>query len=208
MSRAESSQETIDTILRTATQHFAERGLAGARIDEIARDAGVNKATIYYHIGGKEELYAEVFRDNMRKSTERLLTHVNQQQNAEDKFKAYVDTIVENLRENRAAAPLMMREIASGAENIPQESLQYIVKMLTTIIQILEEGRSDGSFRNTNPGLTHLMIIGSIMFYSAGEPLRKKLMGLMGNDFPMVEYTKDCDLARDISDFLLHALKS
>lgn len=208
MSRAESSQETIDTILRTATEHFAERGLAGARIDEIARDAGVNKATIYYHIGGKEELYAEVFRDNMRKSTERLLTHVNQQQNAEDKFKAYVDTIVENLRENRAAAPLMMREIASGAENIPQESLQYIVKMLTTIIQILEEGRSDGSFRNTNPGLTHLMIIGSIMFYSAGEPLRKKLMGLMGNDFPMVEYTKDCDLARDISDFLLHALKS
>ena len=208
MSRAESSQETIDTILRTATEHFAVRGLAGARIDEIARDAGVNKATIYYHIGGKEELYAEVFRDNMRKSTEQLLSNVKQQQSAEAKFKAYVDTIVENLRENKAAAPLMMREIASGAENIPQESLQYIVKMLTTIIQILEDGGKDGSFRNTNPGLTHLMIIGSIMFYSAGEPLRKKLMGLMGNDFPMVEYTEDCDLAKDISDFLLHALKS
>lgn len=207
MSRAESTQETIETILHTATEHFAERGLAGARIDEIARDAGVNKATIYYHIGGKEELYAEVFRENMRKSTERLLTQVNQQQSADDKFKAYVDTIVENLRENKAAAPLMMREIASGAENIPQESLQYIVKMLTTIIQILEAGRNDGSFRNTNPGLTHLMIIGSIMFYSAGEPLRKKLIELMGKDFPMAEYTEDCDLARDISDFLLHALK-
>ncbi|MDH5183660.1 MAG: TetR/AcrR family transcriptional regulator [Gammaproteobacteria bacterium] len=207
MNRAESSLDTIDIILRTATEHFAERGLAGARIDEIARDAGVNKATIYYHIGGKDELYAAVFRENMRNSTERLLSNVEAKQTAEEKFKAYVQTMVENLRENKAAAPLMMRELASGAENIPQEGLQYIVKMLTTIIQTLEQGRQDGSFRDTNPGLTHLMIIGSIMFYTAGEPLRKKLMGLMGADFPMLEYTKDCDLARDISDFLLHALK-
>lgn len=207
MNRAESTQETIDTILHTATRHFAERGLAGARIDEIARDAGVNKATIYYHLGGKEELYAAVFRENMRNSTERLLSNVASEESAEDKFKAYVHTMVENLRENKAAAPLMMREIASGAGNIPQESLQYITKMLTTMIQTLEQGRQDGSFRDTNPGLTHLMIIGSIMFYTAGEPLRKKLIGLMGDDFPMPEYTENCELANDISDFLLHALK-
>lgn len=207
MNRAESSQETIAAILHAATRHFAERGLAGARIDEIARDAGVNKATIYYHLGGKEELYAAVFRENMRSSTERLLSNVGAEDSAENKFKAYVQTMVENLRENRAAAPLMMRELASGAEHIPQESLQYIVKMLTTIIQTLEQGRQDGSFRDTNPGLTHLMVIGSIMFYSVGEPLRNKLMALMGDDFPMPGYSDDSDLANDISDFLLHALK-
>ena len=177
------------------------------RIDEIAKDAGVNKATIYYHIGGKEELYAAVFRENMRNSTERLLTNITARESAEEKFKAYIHTMVENLQDNQAAAPLMMREIAAGGENIPQDSLQYIVKMLTTIIQILEQGRSDGSFRDTNPGLTHLMIIGSIMFYSAGQPLREKVMGLMGENFPMIEYPDGSALASDISDFLLHALK-
>ncbi|WP_139489221.1 TetR/AcrR family transcriptional regulator [Brevibacillus dissolubilis] len=49
-----------DKILQTALQEFAEKGYDGARIDHIAKIAGVNKALIYYHFKGKEELYTAV----------------------------------------------------------------------------------------------------------------------------------------------------
>ncbi|HVR42592.1 MAG TPA: helix-turn-helix domain-containing protein, partial [Thermoanaerobaculia bacterium] len=49
-----SSANPRDHILDVAAAVFAEQGFAGARIDEIARRAGVNKAMLYYRVGNKE----------------------------------------------------------------------------------------------------------------------------------------------------------
>ena len=55
--------QTVERILKAATKEFSGAGFAGARVDEIAKVAGVNKATNYYHIGGKQALYAQVVHD-------------------------------------------------------------------------------------------------------------------------------------------------
>ena len=48
---------TARRIVAAAEQIFAEQGLAGARMDEIARVAKVNKALLYYYFRSKEGLY-------------------------------------------------------------------------------------------------------------------------------------------------------
>src|SRR3979411_1488024 len=47
-------------ILEAAKQEFAAHGLAGARVDRIAAEAGANKRMLYYHVGNQEELYLVV----------------------------------------------------------------------------------------------------------------------------------------------------
>jgi AcrR family transcriptional regulator len=47
-------------ILAAATAEFADKGLGGARVDEIARRAGVNKALLYHHFGAKDALFLAV----------------------------------------------------------------------------------------------------------------------------------------------------
>ena len=47
-------------ILEAAKQEFAAHGLAGARVDRIAANAGANKRMLYYHVGNKENLYLAV----------------------------------------------------------------------------------------------------------------------------------------------------
>ncbi len=47
-------------ILEAAKQEFATHGLAGARVDRIAAEAGANKRMLYYHVGNKEDLYLAV----------------------------------------------------------------------------------------------------------------------------------------------------
>ena len=47
-------------ILEAAKQEFAANGLAGARVDRIAAQAGANKRMLYYHVGNKEDLYLTV----------------------------------------------------------------------------------------------------------------------------------------------------
>src|SRR5215472_8039705 len=50
-------EKTRAAILQAALQEFAHEGVAGARTDEIARRAGVNKALLYYYFKDKEGLY-------------------------------------------------------------------------------------------------------------------------------------------------------
>lgn len=70
------AERTIRTILDTATAEFAEHGFGGARVDRIADLAGVNKATIYYHIGNKRDLYLQVVRRLVRGVAEQLQRRV------------------------------------------------------------------------------------------------------------------------------------
>src|ERR1700704_5465288 len=56
-------EESRAAILRAAAQEFAEHGIAGARIDAIARQAKVNKALLYYYFKDKETLYGAVLDD-------------------------------------------------------------------------------------------------------------------------------------------------
>ncbi|RRR75738.1 TetR family transcriptional regulator [Streptomyces sp. RP5T] len=52
-------------ILDAATEEFAQYGIAGARVDRIAANAGANKARIYAYYGSKEALFDAVLADNV-----------------------------------------------------------------------------------------------------------------------------------------------
>ncbi len=61
-------QRTREKILTAALKEFAAHGVAGARVDAIARQAAVNKRMLYHYFGSKRGLFREVLR---RKITER-----------------------------------------------------------------------------------------------------------------------------------------
>ena len=58
--RSQDAAETRENILDVAMREFADKGLAGARIDEIADKTASSKRMIYYYFGGKDELYRAV----------------------------------------------------------------------------------------------------------------------------------------------------
>jgi AcrR family transcriptional regulator len=63
--------DTRDKILKTATKIFALKGFDGARVDEIARKAGINKALIYYYFKSKEEILEEIMKQFFEESLRR-----------------------------------------------------------------------------------------------------------------------------------------
>ena len=58
---ARDAEDTKRRLLEAAAKEFAERGIAGARVDRIAAAAAANKALIYSYFGNKEELFDAVF---------------------------------------------------------------------------------------------------------------------------------------------------
>lgn len=68
--RVRDPDRTVEDIIAIATEEFARKGLAGARIDEIAERMRTSKRTIYYYFGGKEALYLAVLEAAYRRARE------------------------------------------------------------------------------------------------------------------------------------------
>ena len=66
------ADETRNRILAAATAEFADRGIAGARVDRIAEAAGASKPMLYSYFGGKEKLFDAVFTAHVVANTDRV----------------------------------------------------------------------------------------------------------------------------------------
>ncbi len=64
---------TRDKIFRSATQVFEEKGYSGARMQEIADRAGINKALLHYYFRSKDQLFMAVFQVLIRKMFEKII---------------------------------------------------------------------------------------------------------------------------------------
>lgn len=63
---AEESRQTRRDLLNAAIVEFSEKGMNGARIDDIAERAGVTKGAIYTHFAGREDLLVQACRSAIR----------------------------------------------------------------------------------------------------------------------------------------------
>jgi len=70
LARRRDAERTKAEILAAAIDEFSERGLNGARVDNIAARTRTNKRMIYYYFGSKERLYIAVLEDAYRKIRE------------------------------------------------------------------------------------------------------------------------------------------
>ena len=167
----EKKGETVTRILEAAKDVFAEKGFAGARVDEIARRAGVNKAALYYHIGDKKALYADAFHNVIGTAAQRLIEGIKGSKTPEEKIKTYLKTLAKTFDENPQVPRMMMREMASGGQNLPDIFFQDLFSIFRTLSGILEEGKSKGVFIDSLPLLVHFMAIGATVIYKTIAPI-------------------------------------
>ena len=200
--RSREATETREDILDVATREFADKGLAGARIDEIAEKTSSSKRMIYYYFGGKDELYRAV----LEKAYARIRA---QEQDAHFENLPPAEAlraIIGNNFDYHFAHPefvrLVMNENVHHGEHIAQiasmkERNRSVIDALATI---LKKGEEQGVFRaGIDPVDLHSMI-SSLSFYNVSN--RHTFQHNFGVDFadPAVgakrrEQTIDCILA-------------
>jgi AcrR family transcriptional regulator len=200
------SSQTIDRILQAATKEFSEAGFAGARVDEIADSAGVNKATIYYHIGGKQALYAQVVHHLFGNAVEQFNRNINADQSAEDQLKAFIQTIAGMVDQHPELAAIMLREQASGGKHFPEIVAQDLAQIIGILTKILDDGVRSGTFIKTVPFIVHMMIIGAIVLFKMTSPIRAKLAPLVAT-FDNMNTNVSGQVAAEIEMLILNAVR-
>ena len=198
--------KTAGKILTVARAVFAEHGYNGAHMDEIARRANVNKATLYYQIGDKDTLYANVIHYVIGSVAQDITRAVGLAKTPEDKLNAYIACIAQAVDKNPEIPPIMIREIASGGANMPRLVAVDIASVIITLMGVLEEGTKKGVFIETIPYLVHMMILGSILLYKGSAPIKDSQTWL-----PAAIRNKDKkiheNIAGEVAKLILRAVK-
>ena len=149
MPRTNDPDRTMADIIEVATREFAEKGLAGARIDAIAAAMRTSKRMIYYYFGSKEALYLAVLEESYRRmrsieseahlddlapedALRRLVGHTVDYQWAHPEFVRLVQS------ENIQRATYLAQSKSIRKLNIPA---------IDGLKRVIERGRKAGVFR-------------------------------------------------------------
>jgi TetR/AcrR family transcriptional regulator len=176
--------EALGPILDAASAVFAEAGYGGARVDEIAKRAGVNKAMLYYYVGGKDALYEAVLSRNFQRLSEAMDGALEAGGDAEARLRRIIASVVKALAEIPDHPRLMLHEVAGAGQSLPKRVLEQMAGIFERVRLVLEQGQKEGSFRAVDPLLTHVTIVGGIVFLLASRPLAEHLREILKDRVP------------------------
>ena len=166
---AEARKQAMNQIIDIATQEFVEKGLAGARIDEIAGRA--TKRKIYYYFEGKDELYRAVLERAYRRVRESESQVDISKGSAVQALRRLIEHDVRYHSEHPELVRLVMNENIHRAEHLKQieqlpEANRRIIETLRTIIA---RGEAEGSFRKGIDPIELHMNVTALSFYNVSN---------------------------------------
>ena len=169
--RTNDPEQTRSDILSVATREFADKGLSGARIDEIAAQTRTSKRMIYYYFGSKEGLYVAVLEEayrNIRNIEHDLdVDHLT----PEEALRELIGFTFDRHQQNPDFVRIVMNENLHFGKYIARST--HIAKLnvpaIDTIRKIVDRGKKKGVIRSdVDPTDLH-MSISALCFYSVSN---------------------------------------
>ena len=147
--RTNDPKRTMAGILEVANAEFSEKGLAGARIDEIAAATQTSKRMIYYYFGSKEGLYLAVLEESYRRIRAIEAQLHLEDLPPEDALRRLVGFTFDHHHGNEPYIRLVMSENMQRGEFLRQSKIiqQLNVPAIDAIRKLYERGVAAGVFR-------------------------------------------------------------
>jgi TetR/AcrR family transcriptional regulator len=173
-------EESRAAILHAAAREFAEKGIAGARTDAIARAAHVNKALLYYYFKDKETLYGAVLDHAFSGMKTTVFQALDSDLPPRQKILAYVGAYFDFIASNQIYPKLMQREMMRAREG----NSVYIDRLIKTYFRpiykrvgdLLRKGIAEGEFRKVDPAHFVPSMIAMIVFYFSSAPVMRRIV--------------------------------
>lgn len=202
--RGASPGATRAAVFAAAADAFSRRGFDGVTIDDIARAAGVNKAMIYYHFADKLALYRAIVCDMLDEAGARVSAVVAEPLSPSEKLRRFIAGLISLADSRPYFPPLMMREMVEGALHLDEEILTRMRSVFAAFARVLTEGQRSGVFRQVNPILAYMSVMGPVLLNAA----RERAAAQPGRQqFPMFTHVPHDELTRHMQQVALRMLE-
>ncbi len=202
--RRRDAAATRDALLAAGAELFAERGYDGVPVTAIAQKAGVNKAMINYHFGGKRKLYLAIVSATFTEIVAGVEKLAESRRPAPEVLRELIAVVGETAtRRHPHFCSMMLREVVAGGTHLDPELIDKPARILGAVQRIVARGVGDGDFRPVDPLLTHLSLVGSLVFFFATARFRERVLAMRR---PAIKPPDAAAYVKHIQDLLTYGL--
>lgn len=160
MPRPDVSAERTAQIIQAAIAAFSRHGLAEARMEDIAAEAGLSKATLYLYFDSKDALIGAILDSFIGRELAEGRKLLEAERPAAEKLEQMIEIIIADMQQFLPLAPLYFDFLAMA---VREEAVRQVVQepfndYMALVVAIIEQGQAAGEFRPVDAQMAALAL--------------------------------------------------
>lgn len=194
---------TEQLILEAAKVVFIKKGMEGARMHEIADEAGINKALLHYYFRSKDKLFTAVFKESFFKLFPNIVDLLKSDITLFDKIRLFVENYIDIINANPLLPSFVIHELSRNPDTVVQMIKSSGVNPIYFVNQVQEEIEK-GSIEVVQP--LHLIVnmLAMCIFPFITKPILQEVI------FDQDQQQFDIfiqERKKEVSDFIINSIK-
>lgn len=190
-------------ILEAARKVFTQKGFAAARMDEIAREAKINKALLHYYFRSKEKLFDLVFQQRLGEFFSVLATILSKPMPLMEKIAAIIEHDIDMLRSQPDLPIFVMQELAHNPDRMVDAARNVKMGPFTLMKSFKEqvaEAVAKKQIRPIDGGQLLINVMSMAIYPFIAKPIIKAVQGMDDNQFDKMLVQRKKEVARFVMD--------
>ena len=190
-------------ILEAATEVFQEKGMYGARMQEIADKAGINKALLHYYFRSKEKLFETVFRAAVSLMAPRIKGIISSDVPIFDKIRKFTDEYISFLSNHTYLPAFVINELNKNPQLIQEIFLKEIGNSFQILRDDVQKLADKGEIKPVD--IEHVLVnmISMSLFPIIAKPLLKTMFNKSEKDYQIFLETRK----KLVADMIIDSIK-
>lgn len=204
MAKDKKEKSTEEKILAAAKKVFVSKGMAGARMQDIADEAGINKALLHYYFRNKEKLFEVIFMEAAQKFFPKISFIFESDVPLFEKIEIICEQYVTTMSENPYLPLFVLNEISRDPENFVNKiSDKKGFPSPQKFLEQIEKEVKKGTIKKISP--LHLLInmISLCVFPFVGKAMIQSINGLDELQFRNIIIQRK----KEVSKFIIDSIK-
>jgi len=200
----ENDKQTEEKIFEAATDVFIDRGMDGARMQDIADHAGINKSLLHYYYRTKDHLFNAVFEKIAGQMFKKFAPVLDENLSLEEKIRFFFKEHIAFMQKNPRLPSFILNEIHRNPQRIKKMIQSIDINKLWTTLEAQHKEELK-KYNITKENIPQFMttVAGMSVFPFAAKPIISSIMEKMGYNFDdYIEERKEY-----AADFVINAIK-
>jgi len=199
-----SDVSTEEKILTAAREVFFQKGFSGARMQDIADEAGINKALLHYYFRSKEKLFETIFREAFEKLIPQIVIAFSSELLFFDKIRAFCQAYVTMAVDNPFIPIFILNEMHTNPEGFQKTFGDIPRKVPHTLLKtVIKKAVDDGLIKPIDPSQLIMNMLSLCMFPTISRPMFQLVMNMSDAQFKKMNELRKTEVA----DFIIQAIK-
>jgi AcrR family transcriptional regulator len=203
MVKKQKDASTEEKILAAAKKVFISKGMAGARMQDIADEAGMNKALLHYYFKNKEQLFENIFIRLTRGFWEQITSIFESDAALFDKIRSFCSVYIEKVIENPYIPLFVLYELNQRPTGFVKKMFRNNMPNPQKLISQIAEEAKKGNIRFIYPAQLIMNMISMCVLPFIGRPMFMAVMNIDDKTFlDLMQQRKT-----EVADFIINSIK-